>query len=526
MDYKSLETHFAPFLSHRMARRKLRSFWAGSLPEHVKPHPDPIELAPGMPNEGLFPLESMHLNVVRDPFQHLGYTKKSKKLHAGVPETDPDFCEREFVKDKVDSGSVVDVWRYEPDCQSALPLAAALQYTSTEGHPQLLGFCRDLVARLNPPAYDEWGVIMNNGSGDGLFKVFETLCDENTTALFEEFTFTPTISNAEATGASVVPIKVNLTNDPETQGIDVEYLRNLLENWQSGPYAHLNKPKLLYTIATGQNPTGRTLSQNKRREIYALAERHDLLIIEDDPYGYLKLAPYRSEDPLYNAYKQGEYSAQDYCDKVLAKSFVTIDHSGRVVRLETFSKMFAPGLRLGFIVANKFLLRNFLELSEVTTRAPSGVSQAVVANVINAWAKNYATPQDAWINWLMKVAGEYTHRRNVLFQALYDTDAYRKGLFTVLGPSAGMFACVVINFEKFDKVTTETRTKASTELNYKLREEGVRVVLGSDMAVNPELSFERSSFLRITFAHAKDDEELIEAAKRLGKGIERLYDEF
>lgn len=510
---QALESHYKRFLSSRVESRQFLSFWENALPEDVKPHPKPIDLSAGLPNEGFFPLESLHLNVVDEPFQLTPCDANSHKLHQGVPKTGSEFDEREFVTRKIDSGSMVDVWRYDPDAPSVIPLSRALQYTATRGMPPLIDFCKDFISYVNPPAYADWDLTLANGTSDSLFKIFETLCDQGEAVLVEEFTFAPTLSNIRAAGGVPVPVKLNISADPQVQGIDIGHLTELLDNWVQGPYAHLSRPKLLYTIPTGQNPTGMTLSREKRQQIYDLAEKHDFIIVEDDPYGYLKFPQYDPANPDYNPYESHTYSIDEYCHKVLSPSFITIDKSARVLRCETFSKVFSPGLRLSFVVGNKFLISKIIDFAEVSSRAPSGVSQMIVNNVIQKWAKDYRNPQEAWLTWVMKVAGQYTERRNKLVQALEATDAYRQGLFSLAQISAGMFLALKINFDMFQKVESdEERSHAMQLLYYKLIEEGVNTVLGINMTVSKEYSLHRSHFLRLTFAFAADSEQLKEAS--------------
>ncbi|CDO93764.1 unnamed protein product [Kluyveromyces dobzhanskii CBS 2104] len=524
IDDKTLEEHYSKFLNRQVSRRVNLQFWDDFLPEGVKPHPNPYVLAVGMPNEGFFPVESVHINVVEKPFQHLDYPFKSEKIHAGAA-GEHGMDEAEYVKSKVDDGSMVDIWKYDPSNKDNIPIANALQYFDSRGFPQLIDFAKQLVGFLNKPAYDNWDIMAASGSSDSLSKVFTTLADEDVTVLMEEFTFTPTISNITSCGGIPIPLKLNITDDPSEQGINVEYMAQLLDNWATGDYSHLSKPRALYTVVTGQNPTGMTQSMEKRRAIYDICEKHDIMIVEDDPYGYLKFLPFDRSNPSKNQYNDGTITFEKYCKEILAPSYLTIDISGRVIRLETFSKVFAPGMRLSFIVANKFILEKLLRLADVTIRAPCGISQAMTMNIIDKWAESYDGDKvKAWLLWVMKVAAEYTHRRNVLTQALEATPAFKNGMFELVEPSAGMFLSVKINFDKFGDISD--KLKAMDSVNYKLIEEGCIVILGYRMAVDRKFSYDRSNFLRLTFAMVPTDEHLQEAAARLGKGVERFFKEY
>ncbi|QLL34552.1 hypothetical protein HG536_0G04140 [Torulaspora globosa] len=491
MDYDRLKERYSKFLSKRDERRELVSFWDGDLPSK-----DLICLEAGMPNEKLFPIKAIDLHLVDQPFD------------------DGD-------------GDKVSITRYEQPAE--MPIARAFQYSEVRGMLPMVSFCKRIVEMTNRPVYDNWDVLLSNGSSDSMFKVFETLCDESSTVLMEEFTFSPVVSNVTSTGASCVPLKMHLTTDPRDQGIDVEYMEQLLDNWHElEEYKRLNKPKLLYTIVTGQNPTGMTLSMQKRQQIYRLAQKHDLIIVEDDPYGYLTFPPYDPENPMKNVYTDTEnpMSIDEYLQKRLIKSFLTLDTDARVIRLETFSKMYAPGLRLSFIVANKFIIDRLLNLSEITTRAPSGASQAIVYATVKAMAARETAYQDeqdrmfyGWIRWAMKLAGTYTHRRNVAFKALYETDAYKSHLFSVLEPSAGMFINVKINWPH---APPDDMRRSLDQLDTVLVKNGVKVVLGYKLAVDQSFSIDSSGFLRFTVAYASHDEQLIEGCHRIGNGIQEF----
>lgn len=498
-----LEEKFGQFLSWRMQNRKLVAFWDDEVLGD-----DVIELTAGMPNEQFFPIKAMDMTIVNKPFESADDT--SKHLHCKMS-------------------------TYEP---KSLPIARSFQYNEVPGLPQIRNFAKYLVNKINKPAYsaDQWDVLLSSGSCDSMFKFFECFCDEKSTVLMEEFTFTPVISHVKATGAECIPLKMNLTKDPSTQGIDVDYLTQLLDNWSSGPYKHLNKPRILYTICTGQNPTGVTIPMENRRKIYELAHKHNFLILEDDPYGYLSFPSYKPEDPLKNDYLEDGFTVEKYTNEFLVDSFLTIDTDARVIRMETFSKVFAPGLRLGFIVANKYIISNLLEYAEITTRAPSGVSQAVLYNTLETMAlyqdgddkedpeKKQEALFQGWMHWIMKVAAEYTHRRNITLKALYETDAYKNGLFTVIEPSAGMFVGVKI---KWDKAPGEIGNipEQMKKLDRFLVQNGIKTVLGYRMGVSSELSHDNSDFLRVTIAYAKDDQQLVEASHRIGSGIEQFFKE-
>jgi len=114
----------------------------------------------------------------------------------------------------------------------------------------------------------------------------------------------------------------------------------------------------------GQNPTSGVLSLARRKEIYKLCQKYDIMIIEDDPYWYLQypsakaanIASGRTSKPADTTHDASKKSSGfDFLDS-LVPSYLAVDIDGRVVRLDTFSKTIAPGCRMGWV---SLLHRNY-----------------------------------------------------------------------------------------------------------------------------------------------------------------------
>ncbi|CCH41864.1 Aromatic amino acid aminotransferase 2 [Wickerhamomyces ciferrii] len=509
----SLETKFNHLISNRAKERKFKAgFFEGSTPDHVVKHPNPLPLGGGTPDEGFFPIESIHLNLINEPFQHLSYQEKTKNLNI------KDINVKEQIH-KINDDNTNHTYRYT-DNEDEVDLATGLQYSWGNGFPQLRKFSKDLITRTNKPGYDDWDVIITNGSGDSLHKISDLFVEKGGTILVEEFTFTPFNSTAQNWGGTPIPIKLNIRpkkDGGEEPGVDPEYLDDLLTNWSSGPYKHLPKPYALYTIPTGQNPTGLSQSLELRKKIYSIAEKHDFIIVEDDPYGYISLPKYGTP----NVYENDGLDNDTYIKSYLKPSYLTLDTSGRVVRLETFSKLFSPGLRLGFIVANKFFIEKLNLYTGLSTRAPSGVSQLVFNNIVANWGG-----VDGWLTWAQKIAKHYTIRRDLFLKTLYDSESFKNNEFEVVEPDAGMFIIVYINLEsKFPD--PKNWEKVLHELRYKTITNGVDIVFGNKMTTDLNFKFTtpKSNFLRLTIAAVHDNDEIIEAGKRLTKSIKEFFED-
>lgn len=514
----------AHLISKRASSRTTSHFSLPDLvgaPEGFEPHPNPLALHWGMPNNGFFPIESIDVNVVEIPFQKsfgLPVTNASlENLDLSSQPITPPLTTLEDLLRKVKGGSSytkVTIPRKTTN-KDHIDLSRGLQYSEVEGIPQLRKFTRDFIERVHKPAYDQWKTIITNGAGDGLNKAVDALIDPGEVILIEEFTFTPFLLNVKNAGGIPVPVKLDFETTPDkSNGIDLEYLTDLLENWDElKPELKGKKPKALYTIATGQNPTGFTQTLEFRKKVYALAEKHDFAIIEDDPYGYLALPPFRKPESFL---KLDEFlTIDEFLKNHLTPSYLTLDTDGRVIRIETFSKLFAPGLRLGFIVAHEKVIDAISNYASVVTRSSSGTSQTIVHNVIEQKFGGV----DGWLSWILKLREAYNHRRNVLLHALYESEAYKKKRFEVVDPRAGMFVIILINFPEGTDVIKKIKL-----LNWKFINYGVGVVQGINMAVDKEFSTPRANFYRLTYAPANLDEEISEAAKRLTTAIADFFD--
>ncbi|XP_074678917.1 kynurenine/alpha-aminoadipate aminotransferase, mitochondrial isoform X3 [Strix aluco] len=167
----------------------------------------------------------------------------------------------------------------------------ALQYSASAGIPELLSWLKDFQRNLhNPPTANyspeqgQMEVCVTTGSQEGLCKVFEMLINPGDNILLDAPTYSGTL-------AALRPLGCNIINVPSDQhGIIPKALKEILSTWSSEDvknHSH-HVPKFLYTIPNGCNPTGNSLTTERKKEIYQLARKYDFLIIEDDPYYFLQ----------------------------------------------------------------------------------------------------------------------------------------------------------------------------------------------------------------------------------------------
>ncbi|MFJ2786577.1 MULTISPECIES: PLP-dependent aminotransferase family protein [unclassified Streptomyces] len=219
----------------------------------------------------------------------------------------------------------------------------ALQYSTTEGDPELRATVADrLTARKLPTGPDD--LLVTTGSQQALTLLTTALVEPGSIVLVEDPCYLAALQTFGFAGARVVPVP---TDD---QGIVPAALEEI---------AAREKPTLLYLVPTFQNPTGRTLPAERRHAVAEAAARHGFWIVEDDPYGELRYesapVPFVAADP----------AAAD-----------------RTVLLGSFSKVMAPGLRLGYLRAPAGLRRACVIAKQAADLHTSTVDQAAAARYL------------------------------------------------------------------------------------------------------------------------------------------------
>jgi DNA-binding transcriptional MocR family regulator len=247
----------------------------------------------------------------------------------------------------------------------------ALQYSTTEGHPPL----REHIARrLNA----HWGtrhqadeVLVTTGSQQGLDLIGKLLLDEGDTVLCESPTYLGAISAWNVFNPTWVEVP---TDDA---GMDLDALEDRLR--RSG------RAKLIYAVPNFQNPTGRTWSLERRQGLMALATRHGIPVVEDNPYGELRF--------------QGES----------LPSLKSFDPDGWVIGLGTFSKVFCPGMRLAWLTADRAAYEKLVILKQGTDLHSSTLHQMQMSRYLD----EHDLDQD-----VARIIEVYRERRTAMVAAL------------------------------------------------------------------------------------------------------------
>ena len=204
------------------------------------------------------------------------------------------------------------------------------------------------------------------------------------------------------------------------EGLVPGELDGLLKGWDEG---RGRKPHVLYTVPSGQNPTGATQSEGRRREVYEVCRRHDVLIVEDEPYYYLQMGE-------VGGGKQPE-GVEEFLEGLIP-TYTSMDVDGRVVRMDSFSKVVVPGSRVGWITASQQLVERFVRHAEVANQGPSGFSQVILHKLLDdRWG------HEGYLRWLMNLRVEYTKRRDAMAAAC--EKHLPKEVVSWKPPQAGMF---------------------------------------------------------------------------------------
>ncbi|GAA0700018.1 PLP-dependent aminotransferase family protein [Kitasatospora atroaurantiaca] len=218
-----------------------------------------------------------------------------------------------------------------------------LQYSTTEGDPLLRAAVATRLTTRGLPT-DPEDLLVTGGSQQGLSLLASALLEPGDTILVEDPTYLAALQCFGLAGARIIPVPT------DADGIMPDALDALVA---------AERPKLLYLVPNFQNPTGRTLPLARRRVVAQVAARRGLWIIEDDPYGELRF----SGEPVQ--WVAGCTGAED-----------------RTVLLSSFSKVLAPGLRLGWLRGPAALRRACVIAKQAADLHTSTVDQAAAARYL------------------------------------------------------------------------------------------------------------------------------------------------
>lgn len=263
---------------------------------------------------------------------------------------------------------------------------------------------------------------MTIGNTSALDQAFRMLTTRGEYILTDEYTFPSAVETAAPLGLKCVGIKMDV------EGLLPAHMDSILSTWDPLIHGGAPKPWLLYSVPTGQNPTGATQSAQRRHDIYRVAQKHDVFILEDDPYYFLQMQPYTGPSTP----SPPPPSSQEEFLASLVPSLLSMDVDGRVLRMDSFSKTIAPGSRTGWVTASAQIVERYVRQSELSTQNPSGIAQIVLYKLLEeTWGHG------GFLDWLIHIRMQYTRRRDNICYACERFLPREVASWTE--PDAGMF---------------------------------------------------------------------------------------
>jgi DNA-binding transcriptional MocR family regulator len=321
----------------------------------------------------------------------------------------------------------------------------ALQYGATEGYEPLRTQLAHFMQTKGVKQVEPQGLIVTTGSQQALDLLGKTMISPGDKVIVEAPTFLATIQCFRLYGADLVTAPI------DAHGVRTDKLEQLIEQ---------HKPKLVYLIPTFGNPSGATLTRERRIKVLELAKKYKTLIVEDDPYGDL----YFGEAPP---------------PSILALSSEVPGSREWIAHCGSMSKVLSPGLRVGWLIAQPELLAKATMCKQFSDAHTSTFAQATAAQYLKS-ARMPAT--------LARVRQVYAERA----QAMGDALQRRLGdAIEFTRPNGGLFF--------WAKLTgAGGKVKDAGELAKRAIEKGVAFVPGAPFfANNPDVSTLRLSFATV-----------------------------
>ncbi|MCQ2456825.1 MAG: PLP-dependent aminotransferase family protein [Clostridia bacterium] len=328
----------------------------------------------------------------------------------------------------------------------------SLQYGITEGHTPLRDAIKARIKRIENIGTDNDELIVVSGGQQGLELATKVLINEGDTVIVEEPSFIGALNAFRSYGAHLAGVPV------ESDGMDMDALEKVIKE---------NKNvRFIYTIPTFQNPMGVTMSVEKRHRLYEIAKKNGILILEDNPYGELTF------------------------DGTKTPTIKSFDTDGIVLYSGSFSKVLAPGLRLGFICAPRELIAKIVIAKQVSDVHTPMITQLLATEYLKRYDLDAA---------IVKMRANYAHKCQTMLDAI--EEYFPEGV-EYTRPGGGLFIWADLG-HGIDTLA----------LSKKAVEEKVVYVPGNTFMTDMSLP---CSTLRLNYS-TMSDERITEGIKRLGK---------
>lgn len=326
----------------------------------------------------------------------------------------------------------------------------ALQYSTTEGFAPLREHIADRMNSKNKTNVAKDSILITNGSQQGLDFSGKVFLDEGDVVLCESPSYLGAINAFKAYGPKFVEVPT------DNKGMIMEELEKILQT--------TDRVKMIYVIPDFQNPTGRTWPIERRKKFMEIINKYEIPVIEDNPYGELRF----EGDSL--------------------PSLKSMDKKGLVVFLGSFSKIFCPGYRIGWLCASPEILSKYIFIKQGSDLQASTISQREISKFIDIY------DLDAHVE---KIKAVYSRRRDLMLNTM--KEELPEGLQYTY-PEGGLFTWVELPSHLDSKVIMED-------------------CIANNVAYVPGESFfpngGKQNCFRLNYS-TMTDERIVEGIKRLG----------
>uniref|UniRef100_A0A7J2U3A8 PLP-dependent aminotransferase family protein n=1 Tax=Ignisphaera aggregans TaxID=334771 RepID=A0A7J2U3A8_9CREN len=275
----------------------------------------------------------------------------------------------------------------------------ALQYTSSRGVPELINNIVAFMYRMRGLKTLPENILITAGSQQALDLITRLFVNPGEVVIVEEPSYILALHVLRLRGAKVVGVAI------DRHGLRIDLLETTIKKLRREG----EKIKLVYTMPLFQNPTGVSMSFERRKYLLELSEEHDLLIVEDDAYAFLGF------------------------DDSMIPALASEDQFGRVIYVSTFSKILSPGLRVGYLIAQEDVITKLSVVKQVIDLGSSTLSQLIAAKAIE---KNVIEKNIAYIRKLYRV------KKDLMVEAL--DEMLPKGIWRS-DPGGGFYVWVKLN---------------------------------------------------------------------------------
>ncbi|KAK1145514.1 hypothetical protein N8T08_004072 [Aspergillus melleus] len=353
-------------------------------------------------------------------------------------------------------------------------LSEALQYGLPGGNAELIKWFEELQRRVHGIGdHQGWACCIGNGSQELIHRAFQVFADLGDPVLIETPAYPGVVGFLRADGHQLIEVQ------SDAEGLNPVDLERVLFAWPGK-----RRPRVLYTIPTGSNPTGQSCTEIRKAQILRLAKQFNFMIFEDDAYSFLNF-----EESLNRA-----------------RSYLSLEtevngETGRVLRFDSLSKIVSAGMRLGILTGPLPAVQKVVRLTENINLQPSSTTQMLALTLLNHWGHT------GFLEHCDRAATFYCQRRNAFAAA---AERHLQGRATWEIPSAGMFFWLTLLLppgqDSFEILSRQGKKN------------GILAIPGVAFLPNQRSSCQ----LRVSYS-LLPEEQMVEACQRIAKLVDNAW---